>query len=115
MAELQRLSPNQLPQEMDVDAERERQIGQMSPVAQAMAEAALHIPDVLKEVELSDEKQQVFIELAEKLGDQAVELHRQAEQRSLIAVSETLESIGDTCSACHSAFRVLPVVNQPAP
>ena len=115
MAELERLSLNQLPQEMDVVAERERQIGRMSPVAQAMAEAALHIPDVLKEVELSDEKQQVFIELAEKLGDQAVELHRQAERRSLIGVSQTLESIGDTCSACHGAFRVLPVSTEPAP
>ncbi len=86
-----------------------------SPVAQATAEAALHIPDLVEEVELSDEREQVFIELAEKLGDQAVELHGQAEQRSLTGVSETLESIGDTCSACHSAFRVLPVVNQPAP
>ncbi len=115
MAELERLSLNQLPQEMDVEAERQRQIGQMSPVAQAMAEAALHIPDVLEEVELSDEKLQVFVDLAEKLGNQAEELHRQAEQQSLSGVSETLESIGATCSACHSAFRVLPAVTEPSP
>ncbi len=37
MAELERLSLNQLPQEIDVGAERQRHIGQMSPVAQAMA------------------------------------------------------------------------------
>ncbi len=115
MSELERLSLNQLPQEIDVSAERQRHIGQMSPVAQAMAEAALHIPDVLEEVELSDEKRQVFIDLAEKLGNQAIELHRQTEQQSLSGVSQTLENIGATCNACHSAFRVLPAVTEPSP
>ena len=115
MAELERLSLNQLPQEMDVGAERQRQIERISPVAQSMAETATHIPDVLAEVELSDEKRQLFVDLAEKLEEQAKELRRRADRQSLSGVTEALQDIDATCSACHSAFRVLPAVTESSP
>ena len=111
MSELARLSLDRGPQESDTDAERQRRAREVSKVATSMASAAKRIPEVLDEVELSEQHQQQFVELADRLHGEALELRRYADRKDFLEMENTLFKINETCDSCHTAFRVLPVTN----
>jgi hypothetical protein len=78
--------------------------------AESLAESASRLPDALKGVHISDADRRVFIGLAEKLRDEALDLKRQANERHFSNAEATLGRITATCNACHTTFRALPNV-----
>jgi cytochrome c556 len=111
MSELARLSLDRGPQESDTNAERQRRAEEVSKAATSMAAAAKRIPEVLDKVDLSEQHRQQFVELADRLHGEALELRRYADRKDLLEMENTLVKINQTCDSCHTAFRVLPVTN----
>jgi hypothetical protein len=105
MRDLDRLTSDRLPQEMDVSAERNRRLRELAVTADAMASAAEGIPGAAGDVALSAPHRSVFPMLAEILRDQALELQRRAEADDPRGAETVLEQIAVTCNACHALFR----------
>jgi cytochrome c556 len=94
---------------MEPSEERSRGLQELSSVAAALARTARRIPDVLAEVELSEEHRQRFVELADRLALEATQLKQQSEKADLPNLRQTASRIAVTCDDCHTAFRVLPL------
>jgi hypothetical protein len=112
MAELNKLMFSRMPQELDIEHERQRYAHEIAEVTGAMAAAAQHIPDVLVEVEISHERAAVFKDFADNLEKEALVLKDLAEHNRLDDIPEMMNRLVATCNACHSSFRILPVVTE---
>jgi hypothetical protein len=105
MRDLDRLTSDRLPQEMDVSAERNRRLRELAVAADAMASAAQGIPGAASDVALSAPHRGVFPMMAEILRDQAIVLRQRAEADDPRGAEAVLEQITVTCNACHALFR----------
>ena len=85
---------------------------EMREAAGLLAETAEHIPDGMKEAELSEEQRRQFTALAVKLRDQSLQLQEDTRQGDVDICEQSLHAIVTTCSECHLAFRVMPDRNQ---
>jgi len=101
---------DRMPQEMDGGAERDQRIREVRQAAGGIAETATHIPEILKDVQMSEEHREVFVTLARQLRTQSLALQAAANRNDLRALNDGMQTIMTTCNACHNAFRVLPVV-----
>jgi len=106
MAELQRLSTDRLPQEMDMRSERRRQIDAVARVAAAMAETADAIPDAATADSLSEPERREFLRLARDLRDRSLALSERAAALSPGETARELSDIYVTCGECHGKFRI---------
>lgn len=111
MADLQRLD-DRLPQELNVEQERRRRVGEISEAARLMAESAKRIPDVLEDVVLTVSQRNSFMELADRLEKQARELEKHAASGTMSQLTQAMEQVEETCDFCHRRFRVLPLVSE---
>ncbi|HKQ49040.1 MAG TPA: cytochrome c [Phycisphaerae bacterium] len=112
MAGIHRLAVEQLPQEMDVSALRERKAREVSEIATRLAQDAQAIPDALRDVRINPEDRRVFEAYAEKLHGQATELADIARRHEGAALQAKYDEIISTCNACHSSFRILPLLTR---
>jgi len=78
MRDMDRLAPDQWPQEMDFNVERGQYIREASKVVTVMAATAGNFPDVTGEERFSEQDRQAFVRLAERLHDQAAALDKPA-------------------------------------
>lgn len=101
-----------LPRELDVAGERQKQIAEISGIAREMAIAAARIPDVLVEVDLNQEQKRTFVDLAVQLERQARELEQHAARGNFPQVAKVREQLNETCDFCHRRFRVLPLITE---
>jgi len=109
MEELDHLAVDRMPQELDVQERRSREVARL---AASLADAADKIPSAASEYGLSEEEQRIFSNLTEKLRYDAHELQSAAERNQPPEqLDNILERLVATCNACHSAFRNLPPVN----
>jgi cytochrome c556 len=108
MAELDRVVAQRLPQELDIESQRQARFDEVQAAADALLTTAAEIPSVLGEVRLSRSDAEYFRDLADRLHDAAGRLHEQAAARDLSSARRSLEEIMSTCHACHTAFRVIP-------
>jgi len=108
MAELDRLRPDRLPQELDVPAMRRRRLREIADAARAMARAADAIPETASELPLDDAGRTSLLELAIHLRTQATTLEEHARRGDVRGVATLLGAVATTCSECHAAFRGLP-------
>jgi cytochrome c556 len=111
MAELDYLRSQRLPQELDAESDRAARVDDIRAAAEALASAAEDIPSVLTEVKLPHADEDLFYELAERLGAAALELRDQASSDDPAAIDRAFEGVASTCNACHSRFRVMPAAN----
>lgn len=109
MSELNHLTHDRLPQEFDIEAERDRRLAEAAEVAGAIAHTAKRIPDVLPRLDLNEEQRDRFVELSDKLEVEAFDLERLARQKSARGMEEGLDRLVAACHACHTAFRLQPV------
>jgi hypothetical protein len=105
MRQLDRLTSDRLPQEMDVRPERDRRLSELAATADAMAGAAERIPGAAGRVALDAPHRGLFPMLAEILRDQALELRQRAGADDPRGAETVLEQITVTCNACHALFR----------
>jgi hypothetical protein len=99
---------DRLPQELD-DPSRERAYLQdLSSHARDLAQDADRIGAIADRTGLTTDQQQVFLGLAGRLRNRALQLREQADLRQTRLIDATLKEIDDTCVACHALFRDLP-------
>lgn len=110
MADLSRLTFGHMPQEMNVNAQQERDAVRLATVADLLARDAKAIPLVLEDVRMPAEDRRLFNSYADKLHIEAKELASLARAKSFGKVELKLSEMVTTCNACHSAFRVMPRV-----
>jgi cytochrome c556 len=104
------LSLERAPQEIDAGAEKRRRRLEVAKAAADMATAADAIPEALNDVDISDQNRARFTALASQLRNQAADLEALARDEQVLEMEAKLFEINQTCTSCHSAFRVLPVV-----
>lgn len=94
-----------LPQELD-DPGRERAALQaVSARAEELARAADRIAAIADQTGLTAERQQAFLDLADRLRDQTLLLRRQADDGQVRLLDGTMKEIDETCTSCHHLFR----------
>jgi hypothetical protein len=76
-------------------------------LADALASAASQIPNAVAERRMTKDARERFIEEAESLHRQALELKEAAGGKRVEQMQRTLDRINTTCFACHSQFRDL--------
>lgn len=108
MRDIEQLTFRKMPQEIAGEYEKIERLEAAAEAARGVAESARYIPAALDEVRLPEEERRIFLSLADKLGTDAELLHRQAKERRVEAIPETMDRMLATCNACHTAFRVLP-------
>jgi len=108
MAELDRLRPDRLPQELDVPALQRRCLDEIADAADTMARTADAIPDAVPELLLDDADRTSMVALALRLRTQASTLEDRARRGDVRGVETLLAAVGTTCNRCHTAFRGLP-------
>ncbi|OWY70454.1 hypothetical protein B7486_16875 [cyanobacterium TDX16] len=108
MSDLNRLTFESMPQEMNNHVQRNRDFVRLAEVADRLAQDAQAIPLVLQEVRMASEDRHVFNSYASKLQEEATGLAELARSRSMEALRTKMDEMITTCNACHSAFRILP-------
>lgn len=81
-------------------------LGRVADAAAAIAKTAKHIPDALTGSDLSESDRQSFVQLAERLGNEAQAVQQAALQGDATKVRAATEHMNGTCNACHSSFRL---------
>lgn len=109
MGQLDFFMDERLPQEMDVQAARERQFGHLAAAAERMVRSTEEITSVIDGLDLSAEGEKVFTSLVAELRGQAIELQAAASQRAEPArIDQLFGKITRTCEDCHNLFRPNP-------
>ncbi len=91
--------------EHEMDIERRRHANQIIETARNLSATAKMLIVKLPALDLNAGEQQAFHHLADKLGQNADKLQKQAENHLFTAMSDTLHDIQATCLACHTLFR----------
>lgn len=93
--------------EDELDQQRRQYSKQISKTAAQLSQTVNMILIKLPSLNLSENDQNTFRLLAEKLKKQAQTLQVQAEQNRIDAIPGTLESMRINCTTCHQLFRQL--------
>jgi len=110
MQEINTLTFERLPQEMDTSSARERRVREVAKTSELLAKDAEEIPAVLNGVRMSGEDRQVFESYARALQEHAGRLSALARKGSVSEFEGTMGQIIATCVDCHDSFRVLPLL-----
>jgi len=86
---------------------------QVATLADGLAQTSLQISRVPGKEKLSTADQQGFDALAKSLHDQALELKAGAEAHQLERMQNSLTSMSNTCTACHTRYRDLSGLLEP--
>lgn len=108
MRNLQGLAHDRLPQELDVQDQRGRYFEEISGAADAMANAAGELPEIVPELGLTGDALGIFLKMAARLQSRALALGRHAAEKNLKETALALEEIKKTCEACHSLYHANP-------
>ncbi len=114
MRELAGLFVERLPKGMNVQTVQKHQAQAVAEVSRAMAESAAKIPAVLYQLELNENQQKTFFQLAETLQRESMALSKKATNLSPVEMNAALARIQETCVACHHQFRPLSQNSNPS-
>ncbi len=110
MVKLQRETTQHWPQELNdehtaaLSPRREMAFEQVGPLADALAQAADGIPEIVAHLDLSEADRRAFVVQAVTLGDQARRLTLAGREKDESKMRSVLEDISATCRACHVRF-----------
>lgn len=110
MVKLQRETTQHWPQELNdehtaaLSPRRELAFEQVGPLADALAQAAEGIPDIVAHLDLSEADRRAFVAQAVTLGEQARRLTLAGGQKDEPQMRSVLEDISATCRSCHVRF-----------
>lgn len=106
MQQLFRAEFEELPQELNTPAEQTRRTRRLAIAAGHVADAAVHIPDVMPRLELTPDERRLFADLAATLAAQAGQMRAAAERGRVDEVRTINAQLVTTCNACHTNFRL---------
>ena len=111
MRDLRGASFDRLPQELDDPSGERAYLQETSSRAQDLAQTADRIAAIVDQTWLTTDQKQIFLRLAERLRDRALQLRDQADRRQTRLINTTMKEIDETCASCHELFRT---VSQPS-
>lgn len=106
MAGLQRLERGRLPQAMDVELERDRQVRDIARTARDLSSAAAALVDLAPDLPYTATDREAFVALARALERDSAALAEDAPSLSATALRERARAIRADCDRCHSRFRL---------
>lgn len=83
----------------------EQRIEEVSEIAGRLAGDARLIPQVYRNLELNDESQRVFDNLAAQMQEECRQLGNLARRHQTQAMQAKVNDIISTCNSCHASFR----------
>lgn len=110
MVELQRETTQHWPQELNdehtaaLSPRRELAFERVGPLADALAQAAEGIPEIVAHLDMPEADRRAFAAQAVTLGDQARRLTVAAGEKNDRNIRIVLDDISATCRACHVRF-----------
>ena len=111
MADLEREISTSWPQEIEEEyttaqsAKAAKAMEEACWLAEGLVKASSRIPDALAHVAMPEAERALFLEKADTLGRQAVELQATACAADVERMRRVLTSIRTTCHSCHDRFR----------
>jgi Cytochrome C' len=105
MGKLQALHLDRISDEIEITGDLQRDICDLAAMAESLAADAQLMPLLLRDSTMTDESRRVMGTMSSRLRLEAEELARAANRRDLPAVRNNLQSMLDTCIACHNEFR----------
>lgn len=91
--------------EHEMDIERRKYARQIIDAASTLQNSAAALIKRAPALGMTNDEQNAFLVMAQKLGHHAKLLKMQAETNSFNAISTTLHEMKSTCMACHTLFR----------
>jgi hypothetical protein len=113
MADLEHLTVNRLPQEMDASRIIAPRRDEIRRIADDLAQDADAIPAMLDDVRIGDDDRALFNRFADDLRTHATTLARAAAESNTEAIESYVNRLLTSCSDCHQTFRVLPTLAPP--
>lgn len=111
MRQLSLLTTERLPQEFNAEGDEKVQRERISDVALDLAKSVPGIRAVLDKADLTESQRHDYTQLADQLETRTREMHEQAGTLPFDALEQRVSGIVETCTACHTRFRVLPYVD----
>jgi len=108
MSELQGLSLDRLPQELENPSSQRSRLREAVAIAAALSKASTRISGVADDVGLDSAQKETFLALASRLGEEAQTLSDEASRGESSRIDRTMDEINTTCVACHNLFRNPP-------
>lgn len=105
MGKLQALHLDRISDEIEITGDLQRDICDVAAMAESLAADAQLMPLLLRDSTMTDESRRVMNTMSSRLRLEAEELARAANREDLPAVRNNLQSMLDTCIACHNEFR----------
>jgi cytochrome c556 len=105
MRGLDRLTRERLPQDVDVESEREVRVEELVELARAIADSAEQIPQAAFQAALTEPERVAFHQRAALLRERALALARDARALSPAQRARATAELKETCDGCHAEFR----------
>lgn len=88
-----------------IDRERARRADEISALAGELAAAAAALAETDRGALGGEDRRQQFLSNARRLGEEAAELARVAEERRVSVIAQQIDRLGEACAGCHADFR----------
>lgn len=105
MNKLHALHLSQISDEIEITGELQRDICDVATIAESLAADAQLMPLLLKDSTMTPESRRMLVSMTSRLHLEAEELADAANRGDLPAVRNNLQTMLDTCTACHHQFR----------
>lgn len=110
MNKLHALHLNEISDEIEITGELQRDICDVATIAESLAADAQLMPLLLDDATMTDEARRVMVSMSSRLHFEAEELAAAANRNDLPGIRNNLQTMLDTCSACHHEFRAPTLV-----
>lgn len=110
MAKLHALRLNEISDEIEITGELQRNICDVATIAESLAADAQLMPLLLRDATMTDEARRLMVSMSARLHMEAEQLADSAQRNDLPAIRNNLQSMLDTCTACHHEFRAPTLV-----
>jgi len=97
----------QIQTEIEISRDRRRKALRIAEAANKLQQSVDLILAAQPALNLAQHDSVVFLALANKLKEQAMQLENLARHNQIESLTETMTQITNTCNACHSLFRKL--------
>ena len=105
MRQINSLVYTELNNEINAHDERKIKAQEIARIASELASSETSILETMPFLDLNSTEKVAFVALATKLRTEALQLEELARQNKLHKIPETLDSLSNTCTSCHSLFR----------
>ncbi|MGZ5052425.1 MAG: hypothetical protein ACXWF8_14460 [Methylobacter sp.] len=108
MEKMDTLTQDRFMTQTELDQERHKYAQGIAGIAGDLRQTVTRVIERMPALQLSDNEQQTFLALAQKLSEQSGQLQEQAQLNRIDALDDLIHQINMTCNSCHTLFRNFP-------